>query len=308
LVRHTWLIKLNIIYWLFLEIKSNQSRLIIKTVIQFTLHFFIYTIIHHKLEQKNRTLLLPKRIIMKLKKLACIAALTLPFSANADFLSITAGAGVWNTAPEGSFEKAGDPVAVDVKDNLFWDDESQGYLFVTFEHFVPLIPNARIIHTSIDQNGAGNTSFVFDGDTFNGDVVNKFTLDTTDLILYYEVLDNVVSLDIGLNIRNIKIDYTISSATSGTTDSDSIDETIPMLYALVGVSPLPDLIISGEMSYIDYDGSKVTDLTAKIAYTTNFFVGFEAGYRKQEYKFDDVSDTNADLSFDGVFAGAYVKF
>ena len=81
-----------------------------------------------------------------------------------------------------------------------------------------------------------------------------------------------------------------------------------MLYALVGVTPWPDVIISGEMSYIAFDGSSISDITAKIAYTTDFFVGFEAGYRMQEYEFDDISDTDADLSFDGIFAGAYLKF
>ncbi|PCJ86661.1 MAG: hypothetical protein COA54_08095 [Thiotrichaceae bacterium] len=245
---------------------------------------------------------------MKLKQLACLAVLTTPFTANADFLSVTAGGGVWNTSPDGNFQTTSDPIAVDIKDNLFWDDESQGYLFVTFEHFVPLIPNVKIIHTSIDQDGSGNTTFEFNGQPFNGDISNKFAIDTTDLILYYEVLDNVVSLDIGLNIRNLKVDYIITNSDTNTTEEDSFNETVPMLYALVGVTPWPDVIISGEMSYIAFDGSSISDITAKIAYTTDFFVGFEAGYRMQEYEFDDISDTDADLSFDGIFAGAYLKF
>ena len=81
-----------------------------------------------------------------------------------------------------------------------------------------------------------------------------------------------------------------------------------MLYVLVGTSPWPELIISGELSYMAFDGSSVSDFTAKVAYTTNFFVGFEAGYRVQSFEFDDISDTDANLDFDGVFAGAYLKF
>jgi len=150
------------------------------------------------------------------------------------------------------------------------------------------------------------TTFVFDGQTFTGNVDNDISIETTDLIAYYEVLDNVVSLDLGLNIRNLKIDYTIIS--TGSTTSDSVSETIPMLYALIGASPWPDLIISGELSYIAFEGNTVSDFTAKIAYTTDFFVGFEAGYRKQTFELDDASETDADLDFDGVFAGAYLKF
>ncbi len=245
---------------------------------------------------------------MNTKQLFCLAALSASFTAHADTLSVSAGAGIWNTSPSGSFQKKGDPTAVDVKNDLFWGDESQGYFYATLEHPVPILPNVKIMATKIDQSGNGNTSFIFDGTAYSGNVNNDFSIETVDLIGYYEILDNVVSLDIGLNIRNLKVDYTITETTTNTTTTDSISETIPMLYALVGASPIPDLIISGELSYITYAGSTISDFTAKVAYTTNFFVGFEAGYRKQTYKFDDVSSTDADMGFDGVFAGAYLKF
>lgn len=228
------------------------------------------------------------------------------FGAGADALSITAGAGGWGQASSGNFQRHTDPASVDVEKHLFWGDETQGYMFASFEHFVPLIPNVRVMRTTLDQSGNGNTNFVFDGQTFSGQVSNDFSIETLDLIAYYEVLDNIVSLDLGLNIRNVKIDYLIAS--SGTSITSDVDETIPMLYALVGVSPLPDLIISGETSYMTFGGSTMSDFTAKIAYTTNFFVGFEAGYRKQTFEFDDVSNTDAKIDFDGIFAGAYVKF
>ncbi len=249
---------------------------------------------------------------MNTKQLFCLAALSASFTAHADTLAISAGAGIWNTSPTGSFQKKGDPTAVDVKDDLFWSDETQGYFYATLEHPVPIIPNVKIMATKIDQSGNGNTSFIFDGTAYSGNVTNDFSIKTVDLIGYYEILDNVVSLDIGLNIRSLKVDYTITGTDPVTsisvTTTDSVSETIPMLYALVGASPIPDLIISGELSYITYAGSTISDFTAKVAYTTNFFVGFEAGYRKQTYKFDDVSGTDADMGFDGVFAGAYLKF
>jgi len=242
---------------------------------------------------------------MKLKQLICLIALSTPLAANADTLSLSAGAGVWNTSPSGNFKKTSDPAPVDIKSDLFWDDESQGYFFATFEHFVPIIPNVKIVATKIDQSGSGDADFTFDGVPYIGNVSNDFSIQTLDLIAYYEVLDNIVSLDLGLTVRNLKVDYTIKNST---TTTDTFNETVPMLYALVGVSPWPELIISGELSYIAFDGSSVSDFTAKIAYTTDFFVGVEAGYRKQQFTFDDISSTDADLSFDGVFAGAYVKF
>ena len=248
------------------------------------------------------------KITMKIKQLACILAISLPFTATADTLSISAGGGVWNAAPAGSFKKTTDPGSVDVKEDLFWDTEAQGYAFITFEHFVPIIPNARLMLTNIDQSGSGTANFTFDGTTYTGNVSNDFSIQTIDLLLYYEVLDNIVSLDLGLNIRKLQVDSTITETSTNTVSTDSLDETIPMVYLLVGGSPWPDLILSGELSYVAFAGSSISDFTAKVAYTTNFFVGFEAGYRKQKYVFDDISGNDANLDFDGVFAGAYLKF
>ena len=249
---------------------------------------------------------------MKLTQLACLIGLAASFSANADFLSITVGGGVWNEAPSGDFQKTSDTSKVDVEKDLLWDSESQGYFYASLEHPVPIIPNVKIMSTKIDHTGEGDANFDFDDKTFNGNVKNDFSIEALDLIAYYEVLDNIVSLDLGLNVRSLKVDYNIDSDGGNSFPSEnankSINETIPMLYALVGVSPLPDLIISGEISYMTFDGSTASDITAKIAYTTSFFVGLEAGYRSQTYEFDDVSGHDADLAFDGVFAGAYLKF
>lgn len=244
---------------------------------------------------------------MKLKQLAILAVLSAPLTAQADFLSISVGGGVWSASPSGDFQKETDPLLIDVEKQLFWESEAQGYVFANFEHFVPLIPNFRLIHTSMDHAGSGTASLTFDGETFSGNVNNDISIKTTDLIAYYEILDNIVSLDIGFALRQFTVDFNISD-NNGITLTDSIDKTIPMLYALVGASPWPDLIISAELSYIAFDGSSVADFTAKVAYTTEFFVGFEAGYRKQIFDFNDISDTDANLTFEGVFAGAYLKF
>ncbi len=247
---------------------------------------------------------------MKLKQLVCLLGLATSFTAHADALSVSLGGGAWNESPSGNFQKTSDALNVDVKDSLFWEKESQGYFFATVEHFVPLLPNVRLMHTKIDHSGSGNVTipFEFDGKAFSGDVSNDVSIETTDLIAYYEILDNVVSLDIGLNIRSLNVDYSIVSADLSTTAVDSFSATFPMLYGLVGTSPWPGLTISGEMSYIAFSGSSMSDITAKIAYTTSFLVGVEAGYRKQNITLDDTSGNDAELTFDGIFAGAYLKF
>ena len=237
---------------------------------------------------------------------SCLLA-ALPCMASADVLSFAIGGGVWNETPEGGINKIVDTNSVDVKTDLFWDEESQGYLFATLEHPVPILPNVRLMHTQLDHSGSGQANFEFDGISFQNNVANEFSIEQTDLLFYYEVLDNVVSLDLGLNVRLLDITYQIADD-GGNNTSGSVSGGVPMVYGLIGATPWPDLLLSAELNYVSYSGSTLSDFIARIAYTTSFFVGFEAGYRAQTLELDDIDDTNADLEFKGPFVGAYLKF
>jgi outer membrane protein len=242
----------------------------------------------------------------KLHTLACAAILSVPSITMADTLSVSIGGGMWQEDPSGYFRNASDPTNVDVKDDLYWTEENQGYLFVTLEHPVPLIPNFRVMTTSLDHSGSGTASFVLNGKTFTGDVTSSGSFDQTDLTAYWEILDNVVSLDLGLNVK--LLDFSYSVASTGESTSDSLSATIPMLYGLVGASPIPGLFLGVEGNWIGYDGNNLTDLTAKISYTTDYFFGIEGGYRSQTYELDDVDGYFGKLEFKGPFVGAYLKF
>jgi outer membrane protein len=241
------------------------------------------------------------------QRLIALAITVLPAVAMADFLGLSVGGGVWNTSPEGGFRRGGDPLPVDVKDNLLWDTESRGYVTASFEHFVPLVPNVRVNIMSLDHSGNGNSSFVFDGTTYSGVIDNKMTIEQTDLTLYWELLDNIVSLDFGLNARALNIDYSIRDD-NGNSISDSASQVVPMLYAMVGASPWFGIMLSAEAYYISAAGNELSDYSAKISYTTDYLVGFEAGYRSEKIVLDDVDNFFSDLTFKGPFLGAYLRF
>ncbi len=245
---------------------------------------------------------------MKTLRIALLAtALVAPGLASADFIGFAVGGGVWNETPSGTFRKTGDPADLSLTDDLFWGKENQSYFFATLEHPVPILPNIRIMKTNMDHGGTGTTTFTFNGKTYSNTITTDASIDQLDLTLYWELLDNVVSLDFGLNAKQLKLDYTFKDST-GNSDSDSINQTIPMVYGLVGASPLPDLLISAEMSYVTYSGTTVSDFTARVAYTTSYFLGVEAGYRAQKFQLDDVAGTTSNIEFKGPFAGLYLKF
>lgn len=121
----------------------------------------------------------------------------------ATILGIQAGVGTWKHDPSGpiSTNLDGAGITADLKNDLKLTEDSEGYTYFSIEHPVPLVPNFKYMSTKLTSAGTGAVGFDFNGVTYNTAVNTKLVLDQTDLILYYEVLDNVVSLDVGINAK-----------------------------------------------------------------------------------------------------------
>lgn len=247
--------------------------------------------------------------------IALLASLTLSaisFSAQADFIGLQIGGGGWNHDPSGDFRyKSTNDISVDLNTDLHMTDKTEGYFYVSFEHPVPILPNVRLMGTKLENSGSGQLSkeIVFDGVTYpaTDNLTSTLNLNQTDLTLYWELLDNVVSFDFGLNIKKIDGEAVLIGDATGTTTA-TFSQTIPMLYLMAGVSPWEGIFIGAEGSMVKYSGSTISDFTAKVSYTTSFLLGIEGGYRKQVYTLDDLDSAYADMEFSGPFLGAYLKF
>lgn len=249
-----------------------------------------------------------KRILVTLLSLCCAAP------ASADFLGVKIGANYWDYDISGTarYQSNNSADDIDVNDDLGYSDDTLTYFYASFEHPVPVLPNIRISKTKIDTDANGRLSrqVTYGGTTFqaNEDVKSNVEADQIDITLYYRVLDNVANLDLGLNAKYIDSDAAIQGAISGSQSAD-VSGWVPMLYAGVGVDlPLTGLSVSADGSYIGYKDSNFYDFTVRASYTTPWFVGVDAGYRKLKLDLDDFDDSYADVEFDGLFAGMYVHF
>lgn len=228
---------------------------------------------------------------------------------SASTLSISAGGGIWQTTPTGQVSKTGDPAPVDVEQDLFWGKENQNSFFLALEHPIPVLPNVRLSQINLSQSGSGPVTFTYNGQTFTGTVTNSADIRQTDILLYYEVLDDtlMLNLDLGLDIKLLDMSYNIRD-TFGNATSDSYSITLPLLYGMFGITPIDPLYLGVEAQYVTYQGSTLTDVLAKISYTFDFRVGIEAGYRLQSIELDNVNDATGKLDFKGPFAGIYLRF
>src|SRR5690606_16951591 len=134
-----------------------------------------------------------------MKKSLSLALLSvLVFQAHADTIGIQAGGGVWQPDIEGSF---GITEVITVEE-LGLKGEDANYFYFALEHPVPVLPNIRITRTDLEAKGSAVLSedFTFDEIAFPAGTSTNTMLDLshTDYTLYYEILDNVASADLGV--------------------------------------------------------------------------------------------------------------
>lgn len=236
---------------------------------------------------------------------AAVALLPLTSMA-ATVFGFQAGTGTWKHDPSGyvSTDLDGVGVNANLKSDMNLSEESEGYTYIAVEHPVPLIPNFKYVNTKLTSTGTnGSASFTFDGTSYSGTVNSTLDLTQSDFIFYYEILDNdAVSFDLGLTAKQIDGKVVVNS------DTTTFSGTIPMLYGAIEIGLPAGFALVGEISTLSIDDNEITDLSAKVTYTTDFNLGVEVGTRSQSYTITDVDSVNANIDFSGVFAGVFFKF
>lgn len=214
--------------------------------------------------------------------------------AHADVIGIKGDIGLWRSDYAGDIGSAATPV-----DSLGYTDESNRFLHVSFEHPIPLIPNARLAYTDINAGRSVNWN--------EGSANSSIELTHVDGTAYYEILDNWVSLDLGLSLR--VYDGRISLMTPETDESMKVDEVLPMAYALLEAElPFTGWSAGVEGNFTDFSDYQVVDYTLKLRYLFDSLVDFgvEFGYRNQAI---DISQgMGADLTLDGPYAAFAFQF
>ncbi len=240
---------------------------------------------------------------------ASLVCLLLPLAAQADTLGIKFGANAWqqNFSGDAKSGQAGDNI--DIENELGFDDDDGFQGYISFEHPIPIIPNILVQRTVIDADSNSILNANFDGVDFNGPVQSTIDLTHTDATLYYEILDNWISLDLGLTARffeeGFKIDQTDNSGNRASLD---IDEVIPMVYlALKFDLPLTGLYVGADGNGIKYDDDTILDLKAMIGWESSFGLGIEAGYRYFDIQYED-NQEEADVTIEGPYAGLFFHF
>jgi len=232
----------------------------------------------------------------------------------ADTLGARLSGGIFKYAVSGTVrDSAVTSDTFDVKNDLGWKDDQgfMGYLYI--EHPIPVIPNFRLGTTSLKVAGTNTItkSVTYNGTTYglSDTVTSSIDLSHTELALYYQVVDTVVDLDLGLNFKFIDGKVALSSSSAGNASS-TFKATIPMLYGAVTI-PIPGtgFKLAADVSTISYKDDTVTDYMVRIRYETDFMLGVELGYRSLHIDYQDTSANEyAKLDMKGPYLMAHLSF
>ncbi len=237
----------------------------------------------------------------KLSLLTLAICLQAPVSV-ADTIGVYAGAGRWNLDYSGTISQGVD--SIDLVADLGLNEESQNTYYVAFEHPIPGLPNLKVQRQDANQVSTSTLTrtFSYGGSTFSlNDTINtNLDLGHTDLIFYYEILDNWVSLDLGINVKYF--DGNINLSTSTDSVSDQLDDYVPMLYGRAKFEiPATNFALDFEASVLTTGSDSLTDLKAAVAYETDIGLGAELGFKRINLEVNDLSNIAANVTFEGYY-------
>lgn len=241
-----------------------------------------------------------------------LSLLLLPLSAAADFAGVSVGLGFWNQSPSGDVAYKAD--SIDVEDDLSSEGSNEVMAWVRVEHPIPMIPNFKVRYSPMELSGSGNLSdpITFGNTTFTGSVRTGGDLDSVDLTAYYQVIDLLVDLDVGLNLKIIQGDILLEGPSGS--EARDLEGAIPMLYARAAAElPLTGLTANLEGSGLSFGGDGVFDYELSLGYElgigmgAEMAIGAELGYRAVQLDLDDLGDFEADVDFDGFFGLIYAR-
>ena len=249
--------------------------------------------------------------MISLRSLLVVAITLTPLTAVADIVGLTIGGGSWQASPEGNVGRTD----IDLESTLNLDKQSNQFVFVAFEHPIPLLPNIRLQRSEMEWTG---NALVSAGTNLNGNpfvsdeqVDVSLDLSHTDATLYYEILDNVVDLDVGITAR--AFDGQASLVGLNQQETIDLDAVGPLLYGQVGLDfPLTGLSAHVIANWINVDEFRLIDWAAQLTYEFDLIpamdTGLILGYRSMLVELDDLDDLQSDSTFEGYYLALQLRF
>lgn len=204
--------------------------------------------------------------------------------------------------------------SIDLVDDLDVDKPAQTSMMLILEHPISALPNIRYQSYNMDSSNrySINPEFGFNqgspGAGSNGN--SSYDLEYNDLVLYYQLLNNWMDLDMGVDLK--RFDGQVSQTGAG--NNFDVDETIPLFHLSARVDlPVNGLYlganINTSITNLGNSESGAQDSTIMLGFENGTGLGIAGGIKSFSLELDNNStDANTDLEYDGLFVNGYLNF
>jgi len=232
-------------------------------------------------------------------------------TAEAEFVGLNIGANPATAAYPGAFSN--NSSSIDLVDDLDADSSARSSMVLILEHPIPVLPNVRYRGYNLDSsdNSGLNSDIGLNGGMLEaaGNGNSAFDLDHEDIVLYYQLLNNWIDLDMGVDLK--RFDGQISQTGDG--GSVSVDETIPLLYLSARIDlPVNGMYLGAKINanVVDLGISESTaqDSTFLLGYQSGTGLGIEGGIKYFSLELNDADNLDSDFEYDGLFLNGYINF
>ena len=243
-----------------------------------------------------------------LGKLCLVPALLVSTTASADtVLGLYAEVNYWSATLDGDFGNGNSNGLLDSFQGENGDRDQHPIFSASFEHMIPLIPNVMLRQNNINYADARNLTNNVDigSATFDtsSPVAYNFDFSHTDIVLYYEILDNWVNLDVGLAAKKVQFEFDVRQGTEVFHYEN--DETIPMLYGKAAFElPFSGWQVTAEGMALTFEDDSIEDISIELGYNFNSFAQVNLGYRQMVIDIERPGASgDSELTLDGTYIG-----
>lgn len=238
------------------------------------------------------------------------------FSSHADLLfGVHGEVQYWQAKNSGSFGLS------PANDDWAWKSEGATRLSLSFNHFLPLVPNVMVERQLLKSSGTlahtedytiGNTVYPAPVGGTPVNLTTNWDLGHDTLTLYYRLFDNsLVEFYFGVSAKKFNGDMLLNIG--GTTLKQDIDETIPMGYLRLSAGlPLTGLSIRAQGHPVSIGDHDSYDMEASLRYQFLDSLVLDGvlsvGYRAFSLKLDNASGLYSDFEVKGPFLNLSLHF
>ncbi len=242
---------------------------------------------------------------LKKTSLSCFLIFSALSVVKADVIGFEAGVNYWDYSISGDIESA---LVGSGNARVDLEDDNNLTFFAALEHPVPFLPNIKLQQNNLDAVGLVRVNDVGFAPGQSNLLNATIDLSHTDLILYYEVLDNWVNLDVGISGKYFNGNNRLM-LDAQTSQRIEFDDWVALAYAKAQFDlPFTGLSAAATLEALSLNDNDVTDLDLALKYTTKPGLGASVGYRVLDVDLEAGNNFRSDLKADGFYLGVHLDF